>query len=111
MSEKLPSSKSFDIVLKHVGGERRTVPVEYVASTFVAIRWGQSGIYDLNLAVNTLTARSLKARRKGKAHWQAEDIEAVRKMVRDYLAERAGDPTGERQLAFEHHVSNMPHSK
>ncbi len=101
---------SFRIVLKHIGGERKTVEVEYVppSGTYLSIRWGQSGIYDLNLAKNVLTARSQKAQRKGKAHWSAEDINAVRKMPAEYLAEKAGRPKAEADAAYERHVANMP---
>ena len=102
--------KTFTIVLKHIGGERKVMEVEYVApnASYLCIRWGQSGIYDLNLLRNTLTARSQKAQRKGKAHWQAEDIDAVRKMVRDYLQEKAGNPKTQTELAFERHAQTMP---
>ena len=81
-------SLPFTIVLKHIGGERKTLEVEYVApnASYLSIRWGQSGIYDLNLLRNVLTARSQKAQARGKAYWSAEDIDAVRKMARDHLA-------------------------
>lgn len=82
-------SALFTIVLKHIGGERKTLEVEYVApnASYLSVRWGQSGIYDLNLLRNVLTARSAKAQARGKAYWAAEDIDAVRKMARDHLAE------------------------
>lgn len=99
---------TFSIVLKHIGGERKTFIVEFVAATYVSIRWGQSGIYDLNLAKNCLTARSQKAQRKGKAHWEAEDIHAVRKMVKLYIAERDGRSEEGKQLDFKGHVESMP---
>ncbi len=93
-------------VLKHIGGERRVVSSEVIASTYVSIRWGQSGIYDLNLAANTLTARSQKAQRKGKAHWKAEDIFAVRKMVKDYLV--GEDKKAMAIAAMKRHEATMP---
>ncbi len=67
-------------------GTRETcaVPIEYVCRTYIAVRWGQSGIYDLNLRDNVLTARSGGARRKGGNQikwWMASDIEAIRRMV------------------------------
>jgi hypothetical protein len=104
---------SFNIVLKHVGGERKTLPVEYVAPTlsYLSIRWGQSGVYDLNLATNVLRARSAKAQRKGKPHWTAEDIDAVRKMARNYLDEKRGNPHSEAKAAYKRHVENMPNPR
>lgn len=101
---------SFNICLKHIGGERKSVPVEYVAPslTYISIRWGQSGIYDLNLAKNVLTARSAKAQRKGKAYWVAEDINAVRKMAREYLEEKRGIQKIESDNAFKRHAETMP---
>lgn len=101
---------SFDIVLRHVGGELKTVSVEHVSPslTYVSIRWGQSGVYDLNLGANKLTARSQKAQRKGKAHWAANDIEAVRKAAREYLDAKRGNPHSKSKAAFKRHVENMP---
>lgn len=97
----------FTIVLIHqFNKERKVIPVELVTNTYIAIRWGQSGIYDLNLAKNVLTARSQKAQRKGKALWQAEDINAVRKMVADYMKGR--DPIEESKKAMEAHIARMP---
>ena len=65
--------------------ETRAVPVEFVCRSYVTVRWGQSGVYDLNLADNVLTARSAASRRKGGIEmraWSACDIEGVRRMVR-----------------------------
>jgi hypothetical protein len=101
-------SELFSIVLVHVGGDRRSVPVEHIANTYVSVRWGQSGIYDLNLAKNVLTARSQKAQRKGKAHWKAEDIHAVRKMVEHYFREKRGNLQREALENDKKHVENMP---
>ncbi len=103
----------FTIVLKHIGGERKVVPVEFISPglTYLSIRWGQSGIYDLNLGKNVLTARSQKAQRKGKAYWAAEDINAVRKMARDYLDEKRGNPKEEAKEAYKKHVESMPKAK
>jgi len=98
----------FSIILIHIGGERRAVPVEHVANTYVSIRWGQSGIYDLNLAKNVLTARSQKAQRKGKAHWKAEDINAVRKMVSNYCKQKKGNLMKEAIENTKRHEETMP---
>ena len=109
---------SFDIVLLHQGGERRTVPVEYVAPnlTYLTIRWGLAGLYDLNLSVNVLTPRSAVGQSKGKAKWykkdkplwRAEDIAAVRKMASDYIKAKRGNPQDETAAAMKRHVENMP---
>jgi hypothetical protein len=97
----------FDVTLRHLGGELKTLPVEYVTKTYISLRWGQSGIYDLNLAKNTLTARSQKAQRKGKAHWMAENIHKVRCDVRDYFKSLDNTGTDAAQLALRH-MESMP---
>lgn len=86
--------------------EEREVPVETVTKTFVSIRWGQSGTYDLNLARNTLTARSQKAQRKGKPLWTAKDIDAVRRKVAVHMAgvDKEADTLARMRL----HEANMP---
>lgn len=102
--------ETFTIVLMHANGERRTVPVEHVANTYISIRWGQSGIYDLNLKANVLTARSLKAQQKGgKSQWKAEDIDAVRKMVRDHFIGET--ELVKRQEAIKKHEASVPAGK
>jgi hypothetical protein len=110
---------SFSIVLKHVAGERKSVPVEFVAPnlSYITIRWELSGIYDLNLAVNVLTPRSAQTQARGKAkwykkdkpQWRAEDIAAVRKMAKDYLNEKNGDPRAKALAADERHIESYPH--
>lgn len=102
-----------NIVMQHPTGERRSVPVEYVTKTYVAIRWGLAGLYDLNLRDNVLTARSAKTQAKGKAKWykkdtclwRAEDINAVRKMVADELS---GTEAKQRAEAMARHAETMP---
>lgn len=112
---------SFSIVLRHVGGERKTVPVEYVSPNlaYLTIRWELAGLYDLNLAVNVLTACSAQAQTKGKAkwykkskpQWRAEDISAVRKMAHDYVHAKRGNTAAEREAAYKKHVENMPNPR
>ena len=109
---------SFDIVLKHIGGERKTVPVEYVSPnlTYLTVRWDLAGLYDLNLTVNVLTPRSAPGQAKGKAkwykkdkpQWKAEDIAAVRKMASDYLKAKRGNPQDETAKAMKRHEETMP---
>ena len=109
---------SFDIVLKHIGGERKTVPVEYVSPnlTYLTIRWDLAGQYDLNLQVNVLTPRSAPGQPKGKAkwykkdkpQWKAEDLAAVRKMASDYVNAKRGNTQDETRAAMRRHEASMP---
>jgi hypothetical protein len=100
---------NFDIILKHIGGERKVVPVEYVSPNlaYISIRWGQSGIYDLNLTKNVLTARSQKAQRKGKAYWTADDIDAVKRAAFQYLEAKRDKPVSIDE-AYLKHMKSMP---
>jgi len=104
---------TFSIVLKHLGGELKTVSVEYVAPnlSFLSIRWGQSGVYDLNLKTNKLTARSQKAQRKGKPHWEAENIETVRGAAKAYLNAQYGKSSEERDASIKRHMETMPNPR
>lgn len=101
-----------NIVLKHPNGDRKSVPVEQVAATYVAIRWEGAGIYDLNLKDNILTPRGpiqtkgkAKWSKKDKPQWVAEDIFAVRRMVTEHL--NPGKKT-EMAKAIEAHNASMP---
>lgn len=108
----------FVVVLKHPNEERRIVPVEYVApnGSYITIRWGQSGLYDLNLLKNVLSPRSAEQQstsrgkakwyRKDRPLWQAEDIEKVRKMVRERLDAEMGRE--EIDAAKVRHEASMP---
>ena len=93
--------------------ETVSLEVETVTASYVALRWPLQGVYDLNLSKNVLTARSLKAQRKGKPLWIASDIDAVRKMVIDYLKELEGNrvqymkPLDVRE-AVKRHADTMP---
>ncbi len=104
-----PNPRITSIVLRHIGGELKEVPVETITRVYVSIRWGQSGVYDLNLASNTLRARSVKAQRKGRPHWKAADIESLRKQVANYL--RGEDLKAETLKAMERHQATMPGNK
>jgi hypothetical protein len=109
---------TFSIVLKHINGERKTVPVEYVSPnlTYLTIRWDLAGLYDLNLTVNVLTPRSAPGQSKGKAkwykkdkpQWKAEDLATLRKMASDYLKAKRGNPADETAAAVKRHVESMP---
>ena len=67
--------------------ERRSLPVETVTRTTVTLRWGIAGLYQLDLRTNQLTPRSPSAKRraKGKACWEADDIESVRYAVKVHV--------------------------
>ncbi len=103
----------FLVTLIHIGGERKELPVEFVAQsmTYLSIRWGQSGIYDLNLAKNVLTARSQKAQRKGRPHWRAENIELVRAECTEYLNAKRDNPKAKTLSAVQKHTETMPSAR
>ena len=42
--------KTLDLI--HVGGERRTVQVEYATNTRLGFRWGMAGVYELIIKKN-----------------------------------------------------------
>lgn len=68
--------------------ERTRVEVIVITKTYISIRWGQSGIYDLNLLKNVLTARNVKARNRAWCMWTAVDIVGIREKVKVYLAKQ-----------------------
>jgi hypothetical protein len=69
------------IELIHPNGERQTLPVELITKTYISVRWGMNGTYDLNLLKNVLTARSAKTRRRNKCLWRYVNIVALRERV------------------------------
>lgn len=96
----------FSVEIEHLfNKERRTFPVEFVAHTYVAIRWGMNGVYDINLAKNSVMARSVKAQRRGRCHWRVVDIDALRANVRAYFDDSAKHEASE---ALERHARTMP---
>ena len=92
-----------EVDLVDPGGHRKTVPVEAIHQTFISVRWGMSGIYDIDLKTNTMKARNVAARRKGVCYWQAVDIDSVRRAVEDHF-----NPKIEIEKKFDKHVKNMP---
>ena len=98
------------VILEHPHTkERRELPVTYVARTYVTIQWGMNGAYDLNLLVNTLTARSIKARRRAPCLWRAADINEVRAMVYHHF--RGKDRDYETKELMRKHEASMPGKK
>ncbi len=106
----------FNITLIHPNGELRIVPVEYVCDTYVTVRWGGAGVYDLNLLRNVLTPRTGETQPNGKGRakwykkdapkWKAQDIEMVRAMVKERLGKGAEER--EARAAKERHECSMP---
>lgn len=68
--------------------EQKAVPVETITRTYISIRWGQSGLYDLNLKDNILTSRSAAARRRAPCLWKALEIEVIREKVKIHFAKQ-----------------------
>ena len=100
------------IELTHVWTkEIKVFDAETITKTYVSIRWGQSGTYDLNLAANVLTARSQKAQRKGERPlWVCSNIEALRGDVAEHFAKketRHGEALDTRR-AHAKHIGSMP---
>ena len=65
--------------------ERVSLVVETIASPIVTVRWGASGLYELDTRTNTVRAYSQKTRRahqRGALLWSAEDIEGVRRALK-----------------------------
>lgn len=100
----------FDVTLVHIGGERKVMAVESVAPNggSLAVYWGLSGFYDLNLRTNWLTSRSAAARRKAECYWRADDILAVRKAVTEYLEGQKDNGQKDRAGAIARHKDTMP---
>jgi len=98
--------KSVKIV--HVWGDKKTVPIETIERKSISIRWGLSGVYDIDLKTGEMRARSAKARRKGPCHWKAADIESLRQLSDEYF-----NPGIEKQqeIRFQDHIDTMPLKK
>jgi hypothetical protein len=109
--ESTVNVRGLSVEFVHPNGERRTLPVEAIAPTYVSVRWGMSGFYDLNLKVNKLTARSGRGlpkqpRKKAPCLWTAADIMAVREMVNSYYDREAAT----RKAEITRHAASMPHA-
>jgi hypothetical protein len=108
---------SFEIVFVHPNGEKRTLPVEYIApsGSYLVVRWGAAGTYDLNLSKNILIPSDCKTLlrgrnkakwyKKGAPLWKAENIEEVRRQV----AKATSCNTGiEFDFSMKKHLESMP---
>ncbi len=95
------------VTVRHpFNGEEQVLPVERVTRNVVTLRWGQSGLYDLDLRTNTITARSIAARRKGKCLWCAVYIDNVR--VEAMLHVEGEDKRRQMERDIERHQASMP---
>lgn len=101
------SNPQYQIEVIHPGGERHIVSVETIQEQYISVRWGMSGIYDIFLKSNTMVARSIKARRKGRCYWKVVDIEQVRQFVKEYFKPNKD----EMQMSIEKHIESMPGKK
>ncbi len=111
------SNPGFEIVVIHPNGDRKTLPVEYVApsGSYLTVRWEAAGTYDLSLSKNTLMPSDCKTISKGTSKarwyrksaplWKAEDIEKVRKLVAKH---NAANTSNETEKAIRKHVESMP---
>jgi hypothetical protein len=82
--------------LVHLGGERRSVPVEYATNTRLGFRWGMAGVYELIVLSNkVIRAPMWKAVDRG----QAIDIwlNMTGRSMADLLEAR-----------YEKHIKGMP---
>lgn len=70
----------------------------------IFVRWGMSGMYEVNLINNYIRACSVGARRRNPSAmkaWRIVDIEVLRKAVWDYYHPKDD--------SFERHANNMPY--
>jgi hypothetical protein len=107
----------FGITVIHPNGDKRTLPVEYIApsGSYIVVRWGAAGTYDLNLSKNTLAPSDCKTiprgrdkakwYRKSAPLWRAENIEEVRKLVAEHNSLNTRNETEE---AINKHIGSMP---
>jgi hypothetical protein len=93
------------VELIHPGGETKTLPVETIFPTYISVRWGLNGLYDIHLKDNVMIARSLRARRKGKCYWKVKDIDALRKSVDEHYKDA---DKRQADFAFVRHNNTMP---
>jgi hypothetical protein len=107
----------FGITVIHPNGDKRTLPVEYIApsGSYLVVRWGAAGTYDLNLSKNTLAPSDCKTiprgrdkakwYRKSAPVWRAENIEEVRRLVAEHNSPNTRNETEE---AIKRHIERMP---
>lgn len=78
---------------------------------FLIFRWGMSGEYTLNLANNVIQAVSSSTRLRHRLFtpWVAEDIHAVRKMVK--VAQKDASEEEVQRARFAAHEASMPLAK
>lgn len=97
-----------EVELIHPGGECKILPVETINRASISIRWGMSGIYDINLRLNVMRARSLKARRKGRCDWKVKNIDKLRLDVEAYFNASERDS---KEQTYDKHDETMPKAR
>jgi len=108
MIRKINNNGEMEVDLIDPGGHLKTVPIEGIHETFISVRWGQSGTYDIDLKTNIMKARSVAARRKGVCYWKVVNIESVRFAVREHFNPNAKI---EAEKRFKKHHTNMPYAR
>lgn len=94
------------VTVEHVGTkERHVLPVESFNRGCIFVRWGLSGMYEVNIVNNYIRSCNESARRRNGPSamkvWRIVDIEVLRKAVWDYYHPKDD--------SFERHTNNMPY--
>lgn len=85
-----------DLELIHIGGERRTVHVEYATNTRLGFRWGMAGMYELIVKKNTVFRVPA---------WKAVDREAAIKIWMEMTGRTRTDLL---ETSYWKHQKSMP---
>lgn len=93
------------LTLIHPGGESKEVETESISHTYVSIRWGQSGLYNIMLKTNEMVACNLKVRRRAQCLWKVVDIEKLRSEVKTHFD---GAKSAQLDISFNVHNNSMP---
>jgi hypothetical protein len=82
--------------LIHLGGERRSVPVEYATNTRLGFRWGMAGVYELIILSNKVIRAPM---------WRAFDRQEAIKIWMTMTGRSQEDLLAAR---YEKHMKGMP---
>ena len=97
-----------NIEIMHPCGERRIFLIESIHRNCVTIRWGMSGLYEIDLKTGKMRAKNIKSRRKGDCLWFATNIEVIRNIVQEYFNPKIKT---EVNTMYNNHLSTMPYGK